>query len=96
MNTTADKKTLTTEEIIEEIKKTLVAESDNDISIEDIEPSMSLREELGMDSMQAVEMILDLEDTLDTSLDGNEIADLQTVGDLIAMVERKVKAESVA
>ncbi len=96
MNTTTEKKSLTTDEIIEEIKKTLVAETDNDINIEDIVPSMSLREELGMDSMQAVEMILDLEDTLDTSLDGNEIADLQTVGDLISMVERKVKADSAA
>lgn len=82
------------EDLILEIHNKLVEESDAEIDANDIKPSMNLRDDLEMDSMQAVSLILDLEELLNIALDGDEISTIQTVGDLHNIVELKLNQKA--
>jgi acyl carrier protein len=78
------------EKVLKEIKEKLASESDRDISLEDIVPTMSLRDDLGMDSMQAVSLSLDLEDAFSITLENDDLIQLNTVGDLMSVVQAKL------
>lgn len=85
------KKIMLAKELISDINDKLAEESDAKIKAEDITPQMSLRDDLDMDSMQAVSLSLDVEDLLDIVLDGDEIASMETVGDLYQLIEDKLE-----
>ncbi|MBE1274315.1 acyl carrier protein [Enterovibrio baiacu] len=79
-----------TESQISEILSRLESESETAIAAKDILPTMSLREDLGMDSMQAVSLTLDLEDSLSISIDDEDLVKLDTVNDLFEIIESKL------
>ncbi|WP_407333582.1 acyl carrier protein [Enterovibrio sp. 27052020O] len=83
-----------TDSIISEIMSRLESESENAIAAKDILPSMSLRSDLGMDSMQAVSLTLDLEDSLSISIDDEDLIKLDTVGDLLNIIESKLSEKN--
>ena len=47
--------------------------------------------DLGMDSLDIVELVLDLEDEFDIAADGNEYKKAKTVGDIVNYVEKIYK-----
>ncbi len=55
-----------------------------EISVDEITMESSF-EELGLDSLDMVELIMKLEDALDVTLEMNE--DLKTVGDVVRVIE---------
>lgn len=55
-----------------------------EISVDDITMDSSF-EELGLDSLDMVELIMKLEDALNVQLEMNE--DLKTVGDVVKVIE---------
>lgn len=79
-----------TDAIVAEIMNRLESESDSAVAAADIVPSMSLRDDLGMDSMQAVSLTLDLEDSLGISLDDEDLIKLDKVSDLLEIIETKL------
>ncbi len=83
-----------TDSIILEIMSRLESESESAIAAKDILPSMSLRGDLGMDSMQAVSLTLDLEDSLSISIDDEDLIKLDTVGDLLNIIESKLSEKN--
>ena len=58
-----------------------------DIAVEDIKPETTF-ESLGIDSLDMVEMVMDLEEELGVELELEE--KVATVGELVAFVESKV------
>ncbi|NLB29785.1 MAG: acyl carrier protein [Clostridiales bacterium] len=46
-----------------------------------------VREDLGMDSLDAVELIMELEEELGISMPADKTADLKTVGEIAALAE---------
>ncbi|MEZ8029276.1 hypothetical protein A1OW_03410 [Enterovibrio norvegicus] len=72
----------------------LESESETAIAAKDILPTMSLREDLGMDSMQAVSLTLDLEDSLSISIDDEDLIKLDTVSDLLNIIESKLSQKN--
>ena len=58
-----------------------------DIAVEDIKPETTF-ESLGIDSLDTVEMVMDLEEELGVELELEE--KVATVGELVAFVESKV------
>ncbi|ERJ20572.1 phosphopantetheine attachment site [Salinisphaera shabanensis T35B1] len=48
-----------------------------------IEPDSLLVDDLGLDSMQTMEMVMDMEDQLDMAIPLNLLPDVQTVDDLV-------------
>ena len=53
-----------------------------------ITPEARLRDDLGLDSLESVELLLQLEEALDTELDLGRIEGLSTIGDLLAYIEQ--------
>lgn len=56
-------------------------------SIDDVTPEASLADDLGADSLDAVELNMALEDKLGVSIPDEELAGMKTVGDIVAYLE---------
>jgi acyl carrier protein len=50
-----------------------------------------LREDLNVDSLDAVELIMELEDTFNVKISDDEAQKLKTIGDIVSFIEPKVK-----
>jgi len=53
-----------------------------------IKPDSLLVDDLGLDSVQTMEMLMDLEDRLDTSIPLNVLPEVHTVDDLVKALQR--------
>lgn len=53
--------------------------------------NLRIFEDLGIDSLTLVEIVMLVEETLDMSIDNNELRDLRTVGDVRQFIDCKVK-----
>ncbi len=62
----------------------------NEIDAESITPETSFAE-LGIDSLDTVEMLMDLEDRIGTEIELDE--KVETVGELCAFIERKLEEQ---
>ena len=47
----------------------------------------SLKDDLGADSLDAVEIIMDIEDEFDIQIDDTEAENIKTVGDIVKYIE---------
>jgi acyl carrier protein len=56
-----------------------------------IAPAALLKEDLDLDSLDRVELTLELENTLGFYLMDEELVDITTVGDIISLIEEKSK-----
>lgn len=53
-------------------------------------PELSSRDVMGWDSMKQVELIMAVEDRFEIRLKSKEIENLQSIGDLVAVIEKHV------
>jgi acyl carrier protein len=67
----------------------LIAASDLEIEVSDVTSSTSLRDDLEISSLQALTLVMDLEDEFGVTVEDDEFESLQTVGDIIALLEAK-------
>ena len=65
--------------------KNLVAKY-SDVAAEDITEDMSLREDLGLSSLDFMTLLGDLEDTFDVEIDPDRAVQLNTIGEAIEMM----------
>ena len=75
--------------MIEQIKKVLVDALN--IDEETITPEANLKDDLCIDSLAAVELALELETEFDIRIEDDELAKLETVQDIINIIEEKQK-----
>lgn len=73
--------------MIEEIKKVLVDAIN--VDEEKVTPEAKLNEDLGIDSLAAVELALELETEFDVTIEDEELAKLETVQDIIDVINAK-------
>lgn len=73
--------------MFEQIKKILI-ESAN-VDADKITMEATLKDDLAIDSLDSVELILDLETEFNIKIEDDEIASLVTVGDIVKIVESK-------
>ena len=59
------------------------------MKVETIDEAKSLKD-FGLDSLDVVEMCLDLEDKYGIEFSPEELAEFKTVGDLLASIEKKL------
>lgn len=55
-----------------------------------IEPSTRLVDDLGLDSVQVMEVLMELEDRLDVSIPMNFLPDVETMDDLVKAMDRVI------
>lgn len=58
-----------------------------EVEEESLGPETELVAHLGIDSPRALQLLVELEERLEVELDDEAVAELQTVGDLLALVE---------
>ncbi|MGL5540513.1 MAG: acyl carrier protein [Erysipelotrichaceae bacterium] len=73
--------------MFDKIKEVLVDTVNADEEL--ISMEASLKEDLGIDSLAAVELVLELESTFDIRVEDNELMTLKTVKDIVTLVETK-------
>lgn len=56
----------------------------------EVKPEASFREDLGADSLDVVELVMELEDEFDMEISDEDAEKIATVGDAISYIEKKV------
>ncbi len=71
----------------EKVKNLLVDELDLDEN--EVTMESNLREDLGADSLDMVDLIMSIEDTFDIKVEESDTASIKTVGDIVNYIESK-------
>ena len=79
-------------EVEERVRRIIAVHLDVDAGR--LSPSTRLGEDLCVDSLTAVEILMVLEDEFDIALPEDEVSDLRTYGDLIAVVADRIAARA--
>jgi acyl carrier protein len=74
--------------VLEKIKDVVVKRFK--VPAEKVSPATRLREDLNVDSLDAVQLIMDLEDLFAISINDDEAQSFKTVGDIVTFVEAKL------
>lgn len=78
-------------ETFEEIQKIIVDLLG--VKAEEVTREASFREDLGADSLDLVELIMEFEDTFGGTISDEEAQQIETVGQAIDYVEQRMKAD---
>lgn len=76
-------------EIADRLRATLAKELRQDVNT--ITPQHTLRDDLGLNSLDAIELMFKIEEEFDLSIPDEDMQKLATVGHVIAYIEAKVK-----
>lgn len=74
--------------MLNKVKEVLVQTTNIDPNV--IFASSSLKDDLGIDSLDSVEIILELESQFNVKISDNEIEELKTVGDIVNILNNKL------
>ncbi len=77
--------------IREKIIQHLISASDEEFDASEASDQTSLRKDFDLSSLQAVTLVMDLEDEFGVTIEDEEIESLKTVGDILAMVTQKLE-----
>ncbi len=80
--------------IRERVVSELIDATDSPLDAAAIDDDTHLRDDLGLDSLQAVTMVLSLEEAFDVEVGDEEIEALATVGDVLALIRRKTAEQA--
>ncbi len=75
----------------EELVTHLVEASDEEITAEEVTTETLLREDLDLGSLQAITLVMDLEENFGIVVEDEELENLETVGDLYDLIESKLE-----
>ena len=79
-------------DIFEQVKEA-ICKSQPGIDESKIAPSAFLKEDLEIDSLGQIELALMLEENLEISLPDEELENIATVGDIVSLIESKLKTK---
>ncbi len=79
-----------TNSIREKVIQHLLDASDEDVQASNVTAETSLRNDLDLSSLQAVTLVMDLEDEFGVVIEDDEIEKLETVGDVLQIIEAKL------
>jgi len=79
---------MTHDEIVAAVNRVLVEEFE--LAAADIRPDARLRDDLGLDSLDAVDLVVSLEQTFGGRVAEGEARKVRTVGDVYALVQNTI------
>lgn len=62
-----------------------------DIDVDKVTESSDIKNDLGLDSLDIVEILMTVEEEWGIIIDDDETTSLKTVGDVVALIEKKTK-----
>jgi acyl carrier protein len=77
---------------LEAIKKAISEEFF--IDEDQITEESNLKDDLGIDSLASMQLILDMEKQFNIHVEDEEVMDIETVADVVALLEKKTKGEA--
>lgn len=77
------------DELRAEVLRCIAEAAEGKVAPESIAPESSLRDDLGLGSLDAILLVLDLEERFGIDVEDEELAALDTVEGLLALVESK-------
>ncbi len=78
-----------TDPMRQKVVEHLIEASDEDIKPSDVTDATTLQGDLDLSSLQAVTLVMDLEDEFGVVIEDDEIEALVTVGDVLAIIQKK-------
>lgn len=84
--------TVPTQQLIERVNELM--SQGFELPLEKLVPEARLKEDLGLDSLDAVDMLVHIEERLDIKVDGEKIRVLKTLADVYALAADAVHAPS--
>lgn len=79
------------DDIMQAVLKHLVNELEETINLNDITAESNLRDDLDLNSLQAVNLIMEMEDEFDISISEEELVPIKTIGDVVTAIQEKLK-----
>ncbi|AVM66679.1 acyl carrier protein [Peptostreptococcaceae bacterium oral taxon 929] len=76
--------------MVEEKIKEIIAKQFK-VDVKDLKDETTFKEDLKADSIAIVELIMNLEDELNVSLDDDKVTSVKTVGEAIALAKEAIK-----
>lgn len=73
--------------MLEQVKEVLISTTNIDEGLVTLDAS--LKDDLGIDSLDSVEIVLELESRFDIKISDEELASIKTVGDIVKILEDK-------
>lgn len=73
--------------MFEKVKSIIV--STTNVDANKVVPTASLKDDLGIDSLDSVELVLELENEFNVTIEDSEVQNLVTVQDIVTLVEQK-------
>lgn len=83
---------MTDQEIIDQVHGLM--QSGFEVAPEKLRPEALLKEDLGLDSLDAVDMLVYLEDSLGQRIEGERLIQVKTLADVYALVRESLAAGS--
>ena len=80
------------EQVISQVNQ--IMSSGFEIPMEKLTPNAVLKTDLGLDSLDAVDMLVMLEEKLGTKVDGERLMQIQTMGDVYKLILDHVEANN--
>lgn len=74
--------------VLDRVTKVVVDRLGVDVS--EVKPEASFRDDLGADSLDVVELVMELEDEFDMEISDDDAEKIGTVGDVVNYIEEKV------
>jgi len=81
-----------TDSIRQKVVEHLIAASDQEIGADEVTDATTLQGDLDLSSLQAVTLVMDLEDEFGVVIEDEEIEKLVTVGDVLKTIQEKQAA----
>ena len=75
--------------VFDKVKEIIVKELK--VEADKVTLDAKLKDDLGADSLDAVEIVMDIEDEFEVEIDDSESENVTTVGDLVKAIEQLVK-----
>lgn len=83
-----------TETAWKELVRHLVEASDEEIAAGEVTRETRLREDLDLGSLQAITLVMDLEENFGIEVEDEELESLETVGDIYDLIQGKLAEAS--
>lgn len=77
-------------ETLEKVRELLCEQLD--VDADDVTMETNILDDLGADSLDVVDLVMNLEEAFDTEIPDDEIEELKTVGDVVHYIDEHVKA----
>lgn len=89
MSVSSPKPVASSTDLRDDVLRRLLAASESDLTLDQLDGEVSLRDDLDMTSLESLNLVIDIEEHYGIDIEDDELAALRTVGDLLSLIDTK-------